>query len=68
MTKSPASEDGNKQRKKETIMSDKTKGALFLAISFVALIVFAFIIYAKLNTSTDMNEKVITVAPKKSIL
>ncbi len=53
-----------KQRKKSTksVMSDRTKGALFLAISFAALLSVAFIAYMKFDKSGQYDEKVIQVA------
>ncbi|MGH1456201.1 MAG: hypothetical protein ACRBDI_05425 [Alphaproteobacteria bacterium] len=50
-----------KKEKSKSEISDKTKGALFLAISFAALISVCFIMYMRFDKSGHFNEKVIII-------
>ncbi len=47
-------------------MSDKTKGALFLAMSVVAIIMICVIIYARLDTTGQLQKKVIPIQTEQS--
>ncbi len=51
---------------KRNPMSDQTKGAIFLAMSVFAIIMVCIIIYARLDTTGQLQEKTISIQKKQS--
>ncbi len=51
-----------KKNKPKSELSEKTKGAIFLAISFAALLSVCFIMYMRFDKSGQFSEKTIKIS------